>query len=130
MKHALLLLVPFALVGCVTSGIPVPSQGETGLSYARIGETVNVGGPHVTPLALIEDSRCPPSVQCVWAGRVRINATIFTPTMKLTRELTLGEPFAVADGTLMLAEVRPSKRKDTMIASGDYRFGFRFNGGL
>ena len=94
------------------------------------GTLVRVGGPRVTPLALIEDSRCPQGVQCVWAGRVRISATISTPTMKLTRELTLGEPFAVANGTLTLAEVRPSMRKAAPIAPGDYRFGFRFDGGL
>ena len=29
--------------------------------------------------------------------------------MKLTRDLTLGEPFPVADGTLTLAEVRPGR---------------------
>ena len=124
------MLAPLALVGCVTPGTPTPSPDASGLTYARLGETVRVGGPRVTPLALIEDSRCPQGVQCVWAGRVRISATISTPTMKLTRELTLGEPFAVANGTLTLAEVRPSMRKAAPIAPGDYRFGFRFDGGL
>ena len=130
MKHALLLLAPLALTGCVTPGTPAPSPDVSGLVYARMGETVTVGGPRVTPIALIEDSRCPQGVQCVWAGRVRISATISTPTMKLTRELTLGEPFAVADGMLTLAEVRPSKARDTAIAAIDYRFGFRFDGGV
>ena len=130
MKQTLLLLAPLALAGCVTPGTPASSPDASGLSYARLGETVTVGGPRVTPLALIEDSRCPQGVQCVWAGRVRISATISTPTMKLTRELTLGEPFAVANGTLTLAEVRPSKRKDAPNAPGDYRFGFRSDGGL
>ena len=124
------MLAPLALVGCVTPGSPSPSPGNSGITYARLGETVTVGGLRVTPLALIEDSRCPQGVQCVWAGRVRINATISTQTMKLTRELTLGEPFPVADGTLMLAEVRPSKRKDAPNAPGDYRFGLRFDGRL
>ena len=130
MKLTLILLAPLALVGCVTPGSPAPAPGEGRFVYARIGETVTVGGPRVTPLALIEDSRCPQGVQCVWAGRVRINATISTPTMKLTRDLTLGEPFAVADGTLTLADVQPSKTKDVAIPPGAYRFGFRFDGGL
>ena len=130
MKHALLLLAPLALAGCVTPGTPAPSPDASGLAFARLGETVTVGGLRVTPLALIEDSRCPQGVQCVWAGRVRISATISTPTMKLTRELTLGEPFPVADGTLTLAEVRPVRVKDAGIAPADYRFGFRFDGGI
>ena len=130
MKPTIILLAPLALVGCVTPGTPVPSPGDSGLVYARMGETVTVGGPRVTPLALIEDSRCPQGVQCVWAGRVRISATISTPTRKLTRDLTLGEPFAVADGTLTLADVQPSKTKDVANPPGAYRFGFRFDGGL
>lgn len=130
MKQTLILLAPLALVGCVTPGTPAPASDGSGLAYARMGETVAVGGPRVTPLALIEDSRCPQGVQCVWAGRVRISATISTPTMKLTRELTMGEPFAVADGTLTLSEVRPPHEKSTKPALPDYRFGFRFDGGL
>jgi hypothetical protein len=42
-----------------------------------------------------------------------------------TRELTLGEPIPVADGTLELVEVWPDKG-----SGGDYRFGFRFMGGI
>ena len=91
---------------------------------------MNPGGPTVTPLKLVEDSRCPQGVQCVWAGRVVVNATISTPTMKLNRDLTLGEPVPVADGTLTLTEVRPARGKDTALAPADYRFGFRFDGGI
>jgi hypothetical protein len=39
---------------------------------ARIGEAVYVDGPIIKPVAVIEDSRCPKGVDCVWAGRVRI----------------------------------------------------------
>ena len=130
MKRTFLMLAPLALSGCVTPGTPAPPPDASGLAYARLGETIAVGGPRVTPLRLIEDSRCPQGVQCVWAGRVRISATISTPTMKLTRELTLGEPFAVADGTLTLAEVQPGRAKDAAPAPYDYRFGFRFDGGI
>ena len=124
---ALALLAPLtALAACAT----VPPADDSGVSWARLGQTVNVGGPSVTPLKLVEDSRCPQGVQCVWAGRVVVSATISTPTMKLTRDLTLGEPFPVADGRLTLAEVRPARSKDAGIAPADYRLGFRFDGGL
>ena len=129
MKPTPMLLAPLALAGCVTASMPAPSPDESGLAYARMGQTIETGGPRVTPLALLEDSRCPQGVQCVWAGRVRINATISTPTMKLTRALTLGEPFNVTDGTLTLIGVRPDKRKDTPIQLADYHFSFRFNRG-
>ena len=123
MKAHLLLAPLAALAACAT----VLPEDTSGLSWAQIGETVNVGGPLVTPLKLVEDSRCPPGVQCVWAGRVVVSATISTPTMKLTRDLTLGEPFQVADGALVLAEVQPAA---TTSQPANYRFGFRFDGGI
>ena len=126
MKAHMLLAPLAALAACAT----VPPEDSGGLSWARIGETVNVGGPTVTPLKLVEDSRCPQGVQCIWAGQVVVSATISTPTMKLTRDLTLGEPFQVADGALVLAEVQPVLRKDTPTTPADYRFGFRFDGGI
>ena len=126
MKQLLPLLAALALAGCVTT----PPQADSGLAYARIGQTVTAGGPRVTPLALIEDSRCPQGVQCVWAGQVRIAARVATGSGSSVRELTMGKPVPVADGTLTLADVQPTKRKDTTIAPGDYRFGFRFDGGL
>lgn len=126
MKHLLHLLAPLALTGCVTT----PPEGDSGLVYARIGQTVTVGGPRVTPLALLEDSRCPQGVQCVWAGQVRINARVATGSSSSVREMTSGKPVAVADGTLTLIDVQPAKRNESTIAPGDYRFGFRFDGGL
>jgi len=126
MKLPVLLAPLVVLAACAT----VPPQNSGGLNWARLGETVNVGGPTVTPLRLVEDSRCPQGVQCIWAGRVVVSATISTPTMKLTRDLTMGEPFAVADGTLTLAEVLPGRAPDTATPPADYRFGLRFDGGI
>ena len=126
MKPLLLLLAPLALAGCVTA----PPPGDSALVYARIGQTVAVGGPRVTPLALLEDSRCPQGVQCIWAGQVRITARVATGSDSSVRELTSGRPVPVANGTLTLADVQPAKRKDTAIAPVDYRYGFRFDGGL
>ena len=123
-----LLLAPLALAGCVT--VYPPDEPADAVAYARFGETVNVGGPRVTPVALLEDSRCPQGVQCVWAGRVRITARIATGAGTTTRELISGQPVTVADGALTLVEVQPARRANTVTAPADYRFGFRFAGGL
>jgi hypothetical protein len=68
--------------------------------------------------------------QCVGAGRVRIRATVHLGTGDRTHELTSGEPIHIADGSFELVEVRPDTSSDGPIESADYRFGFRFMGGL
>lgn len=44
----------------------------------RLGETVSVDGegPTITYERLLEDSRCPLDVQCIWAGNGRILLTL------------------------------------------------------
>lgn len=132
MKAALSLFALGLLTGCATASTP-PASTETprepALTYAAIGQDVNVGGPRVTPLAVIEDSRCPHGVQCVWAGRVRLPIRVTTGPGAETRDITLGTPIPVADGTLLLADALPARKAKAAIPPGDYRFGFRFDGG-
>jgi hypothetical protein len=119
--RAFALLAPLALASCITVYPPdEPAPGA--LAWARFGESVAVGPVRLTPLTLLEDSRCPQGVQCVWAGRVRITARVGdTP-----RELTLGQPASVPGGAVTLVEVAPAKSKAATIPARDYRFGFRF----
>lgn len=119
-----------ALTGC--AAVSSPASPEDGLTRARIGRTVAVDGPKVTPLAILEDSRCPAGVRCVWAGRVRISARIDLGRGSETRELVQGVPMPVADGTLELVEVQPLKPAagTRPLATADYRFALRFMGGL
>jgi hypothetical protein len=131
--------IAFALIltcaGCAAQPNAVATTGvpNDGLSRARIGETVAVGGPKVTPLEVLEDSRCPMNARCVWAGRVRVRARIDLGSGSQTRELTQGEPVSIADGTLELVEVLPDRlagENARPIAPADYRFGLRFMGGF
>ena len=117
------------------TGQPVPpdpmEQFGAPLAYAKIGETVYVDGPRVTPLEVLEDSRCHKDVRCVWAGQVRIKLRVHLGTGDTEHEMTLGKPINVADGMLLLLQVQPEKdRPRSAIMPGDYRFGFRFMGGL
>jgi hypothetical protein len=120
-----LLTVPLLLGGCVRYSIR-----NDGITRASFGETVVVDGPKVTPLSLVEDSRCPASVQCISAGRVRVSLRIDLGAGSETRDFTLGEPQQVADGTMTLVEVMPLRRDVVTLYPEDYRFGFTFAGGL
>lgn len=129
MKRLLPAIAILALSACAT---PVVSAARTpGVAYARIGETVYVDGPKVTPRRVLEDSRCPRDVQCAWAGRVRLLVTVHLGSRDEERELVLNVPAQVADGALTLVEVEPVKRLEQPVAQTlGYRFGFRFAGGL
>lgn len=127
-RPAIALLACSALLaGCVTYNVR-----NGGIVHADIGQRVHVDGPHVTPLAVLEDSRCPKGVQCVWAGQVRISARVELKGGDDQRELelTLGKPLQIADGSLELVEVEPEAVASRTIYPEEYRFGFRFQGGL
>jgi hypothetical protein len=134
MIRAPYLVAAFALAlgACATPRslpTPAPTPTQPGLAYARISEEVNAGGPNVTPLEVLEDSRCPANVNCVWAGQVRLSVKIVTGRGSEIRELTSGKPVPVADGTLVLADVLPHRVTTGAVRSPDYRFAFRFDGG-
>ena len=127
MRTTPILIASLALIGGCAS---TPPMANDGLGWARLNQQVYVDGPKVTPLAVVEDSRCPRTVTCVWAGRVRLSLRITTGRGSETREITTGAPLQVADGSLELVEVTPLATAGKPVAPGDYRFGFRFRGGL
>lgn len=100
------------------------------MARARLGERVYVDGPAVTPLEVLEDSRCPKGVQCFWEGQLRLNVRVHLGARDELHELTLGQPVQVADGSLELVEALPEPVAGEPTKPTDYRFGFRFMGGL
>lgn len=126
-RHSIVpaLALATTLGGCVTY-----KTHSDGITRIRIDQTASVDGPRVTPLKLIEDSRCPKGAQCVWAGRVRVTVRINLGQRNELRDLTLGEPQPVADGTLTLVEVLPIKKAGDTLYPDEYRFGFTFAGGF
>lgn len=113
------LLALLALTAC-TSIVPAPT------GPAEFGQVTAVESLQVRPLALLEDSRCPASVQCVWAGQVRIRAEILSRSGREVRELTLGKPIAVGGGRLTLVDAEPPRLAPGTTDPRQYRFTFRF----
>jgi hypothetical protein len=123
--RSLLVLASLVLAGCATTP---PDEATDGIARAGLDERVYVDGPYVTPLAVVEDSRCPVGVECVSAGRTRVMVRIDLGSRSEIAELCSDKPLQVADGTLSLVEVTPDRA--TQIRPGAYRFGMRFAGGL
>ncbi|MCB2049169.1 MAG: hypothetical protein KDE32_13245 [Novosphingobium sp.] len=111
---------------------PAPPVGsEPALTWIALGQTANVGGLQVRPISVAEDSRCPQGVQCVWAGRVVVqtHVTYASGSKHIERLFVTGERVPVADGTLTLVDASPPKTT-AEIRPADYRFAYRFDGGL
>lgn len=126
-RLAALTLPALLLSACATTaGAPLPDGSDVAL-----GQKAYVDGPLVRPVEVVEDSRCPMNARCVWAGRVRVKMLWFRGNgEKQPFEVTLGEPVQLADGQFTLESVRPEKMTNVTIKPLDYRFSFRFAGGL
>ena len=117
-------IVLLALTACTTM-----SASTTGTPTAGLGQTALAGSLRVRPLSVVEDSRCPINALCVWAGRIVVRSEITGGSWRETRDLELGKSQRIADGTIALVAVEPSK-----LAGPDkpkpYRFTYDFQGGL
>ena len=119
-KLALLLVLPLA--ACVAYSV----EDGDGTKRARIGQAATIADFDVTPLEVLEDSRCPTGVQCVWAGQLRLRVRIDFDDSVATRELTLGKAQPVGTGMLTLAEAEPHPAEGRTIYPEEYRFAFRY----
>ena len=92
-----------------------------------IGEKAQVGAFGITPVQVLEDSRCPVNVQCIQAGTVRLRAQIVS-TIEGTRtaDFTLGTPISFDSNsiTAKLSEVSPVTVAGNKIATSSYKFTF------
>ena len=122
MRPPLLAALAFAaaLPGCVPPPT-VPAAGATAAFDARLGQAANLGSRIVTPLAIVEDSRCPDGAQCIQAGTVRIEARVERGADARTLVLGLGKPAFLGDSWLHLLAACPYPALSRPIAPSDYR---------
>ena len=94
LRPALALLMSLSLggAGCAVAQEAAPPEnarvrpGSTAGDSLRLGlgESATREGETVAFRAVIEDSRCPPDVQCVWAGRVQVRLEVSGEPVVLT----------------------------------------------
>ena len=103
---ALRLFLTLASMAALGACATIPPDAD-GIARAGIAQTAYVNGPKVTPLAVLEDSRCPLRTQCIWAGQVRVLVRLQTGQGYRNEEMTSGTPIPLMDGSLTLVEPRP-----------------------
>lgn len=113
---------------------PVKSTGLQSPVVIPLYQGHIVGGSRVAdqvliyPWAVLEDSRCPANVNCVWAGRIKVALRLQNPETKKElvagTVLELGQSVKVNGLELTLLEVQPNQISGTKIKDGEYRFIF------
>ena len=109
-----------------------PCPGESGSSAgqgsitvsAGIDETVHGLQVALTPRVVLEDSRCPKDVVCVWAGVVKVRAVLSSGLGTTEHVFTLGETITTEAEQVTLIDVRPVPVSTNTINTSDYKFDF------
>jgi hypothetical protein len=111
------------LAACAT--VPPVKAGPT----VGLGQVAAVNGLRIRPIEVVEDSRCPALVRCVWEGKLRVRARMNGPGWTQIRDFELGVPQAVDQNRVTLIAVEPQKAAPGEIDPRAYRFTFDFQGG-
>lgn len=104
------LLLAFALAA--QSAVVATSGGghSTITLTVPLGQTALFNRTAVRPVRVIEDSRCPIEVTCVWRGRLRVEVMVGKAGRPRTLMLEDGKAVPFAGGSLTLVGSRPAKR--------------------
>ncbi|KLE35663.1 hypothetical protein [Aurantiacibacter luteus] len=119
------LFAALALSACATTAATVPSAEGTPVP---LGQAVALDDMALTPLAVVEDSRCPINARCVWAGRIVVQTRVAGRGWQESAPLTLGEPAQVHGRIVVLVSAEPGKVAGTQTRSEDYRFVYEGRG--
>jgi hypothetical protein len=123
-----LLLLAFALLGCTPAAAPHISRRATlGTAFTLAPQELAVfpqQGLEVRFLGIVEDSRCPHDVTCVWAGEVRVHLAV-SDREKTELELLEGQGTTFGAHRYTVLEVRPQAQSEHRIAPEAYRITLR-----
>ncbi len=103
---------------------------DSSLIVRRYTKPVTGFGVTITPLKVLEDSRCPADVTCIQAGTVRLSAKVRVDQqgVESTETFAIGEPVSIGGGTITLVSVNPNKSQNTTISPSNYEFMFKVVG--
>ena len=119
------------LSGCVVYKIaPIVDNGPPAAEGTAVAlrQPVQVGPAVATPMAVVEDSRCPVGpdiINCFWPGRLVITTRIDGAGWRGTTDLTLGESKQVRDIAVTLVSGLPERQADSETPANEYRFVYQ-----
>jgi hypothetical protein len=87
------------------------------------GETKELDGISITLNKVVEDSRCPVKVQCIWKCKVAVRTTLTKNGNTIDREVSDMTPTIFGEHVISITSVLPEK-STTTIKDTDYRITF------
>lgn len=112
------------LTACVVVPAPEAARPAQQGQVVALGHAVRVGDVAVTPVEVVEDSRCPINARCVWAGRLVVQTRIDGAGWRDTAAIQLGETYGTHGRVIALVTGEPGKTTDHAIRPQDYRFAY------
>lgn len=128
MRVVAIALAPLSLAACVAvpepyGALPAPSGTTVGL-----GQGVRVGDLVVTPIMIVEDSRCPINARCVWAGRLIVQTRFEGKTgagaWRDSANIQLGETYGTHGKLIALTSGEPGRQAESETPAAAYRFTY------
>ncbi len=107
-----------------TSTTPAPQKATV---TAKLGQKVSALGISITPLEVTDDSRCPQNVQCIWAGTVKLKATLESGMGTAPVTFELGFPISSEAEFVTLVSVTPAPVAGQEKDPSAYRFTFEIS---
>ncbi len=109
---------------CPAPTTPVTPHAQTETVILKIGERKQVLGIYITPVKILEDSRCPIDVQCIQAGTVRVQVLAESGMGNGQLTLKLNEKGTTETEEITLTNVSPAPVSTEASESRDYSLTF------
>jgi len=87
----------------------------------RIGETAVFEGLRLTPRAVVDDSRCPSDVRCVWAGTAHVELEVVSGLGTSTSVLELGKSMTTEAQEVAFTALTPATKAGVAVPENEYR---------
>ena len=128
-KLSALCALALSITG-LSACVVVPDAPNVGLkpwnegTAVPLGQPVKVGDIVVTPMRVVEDSRCPINARCVWAGRLVVETRVDGAGWRDTANITLGETYGTHERVVRLIAGEPNKTTQEEVKPEQYRFTY------
>lgn len=124
--HALVpLLLAVVLVACKSGGATASRAASLDREIQLAPKEQAVFDPHgltVEFVRVVEDSRCPTDMTCVWAGEIKVQlSTRIDAAEAEQHEIAAGQHAKVGEFQLFVVNVEPERISTREISAAEYR---------